>query len=191
MKQKYVLTLLCVFTLIISSTAVYAQRQTQIVPEEKKDRLAPFTGDGVFTAEICLKDNTEPFISLAGNYQVKNTNLICKGTATINDKEGNYIEGKFSGLFKKDYYILKITVEEWEDKSFSIIGKYDLDDNKEDFHGVWFKRKDNKKEIGWIKGAFIGGAENIPTNPETYPIFKKIIERPIFRSIFLRILKTI
>lgn len=130
MKAKYIISILCVFALIISSASVYALWQMQEVTEEKKGDIKPLLQDGIFTAEIgTARDTEEPSFYLNGNYQKKDRIITCEGTASIRD-----IEYEFTGTFKKGYFEIKITFEE---RPMVIEGKYRLEKNGEDFQGNW------------------------------------------------------
>ncbi len=153
MRAKYVISILCAFIIIISSASAYASWQLHKENNIKADSVLKIKENamtvlnpekGIFKAELGMKTK-EPFIYLKGNYLMKNKYYVCNGNAIIKDKEG-----KFSGIFKGEYFELKIIVEE---KPFIISGKYKLDENKENFKGSWIW-KDEKKEIGWITGTF-------------------------------------
>lgn len=131
MKIKYVLAILCVFTLIISSAGVFAL-QTQEAKAEEKSMKVPLLSNGIFTAEIGIEKNKEPLYYLNGNYQKEDKIITCDGTVISREKEGVFT-GTFKG-YKKTYFVIIITIEE---KKVIFEGSYKLDKNKEDFDGIW------------------------------------------------------
>jgi hypothetical protein len=182
MKTKYIFAIFCIFVLVFSSASVYAWQTHEEINSKADSELKtinPLSADGIFSAEVGMKDE-EPFLYLDGNYHVKVKIIYCDGTAKMKDKEGGFIECKFYGIFKGEYFSLKIIFDE-KDKPFVIEGGYKLADNGQDFQGVCIKGKDKKVEWGWIKGTF-KGITNQPTLTEgifTAKLGKRGNERPI------------
>jgi len=148
MKTRYVLSILCVFTITLSSASVYATWQIQ---EEKKiktdSEVTTISNIDGFETSIPKEKTITSYDD--GYFKVKNNFIICSGNAKIKDKET-----KFNGIFKEKHFALKISAKE---KPYLILGKYKLDENREDFQGLWiwngFKEKTYDKGIGWIKGT--------------------------------------
>jgi hypothetical protein len=174
--RKYLLPILCVFTLILGSAGVFALQKQEVknigIKSEEKTRL-PLLADGIFSAEVGMKE-CESFIFFDGNFQVKGKIIYCDGIAKIKDKEGGFIEGKFDGIFKGEYFGLKIVIEEKE-KPFVIEGCYKLDKNGQVFQGLCIKGKDKKVEWGWIKGLF-KGLQGEPIL-EGFPLLQKLLQQ--------------
>ena len=131
MKIKHSITLLCVFVIIISSVGTFASTQTQQNKKKNKGIGVITQKDGFFTAELGVGKNEEPIYILKGSYQEKDKIILCDGTVICKDEKG-----KFNGIFKGEYFELKIIFEE---TSFFITGKYKFDKNKDDFKGRWIK----------------------------------------------------
>ena len=130
MKSKYVIAILCAFVIIISSVGTYASLQVKEDNEKDEGLIVTDLKNGVFSAKLGIGKNEDPIYSLNGNYQKEDKIVSCDGTV-IN----GYKEGKFTGIFKGEYFEIKITVEE---KPIIISGKLKLDKNKEDFNGEWY-----------------------------------------------------
>jgi hypothetical protein len=129
--KKHILSILCVFALIIGSAGVHGWYQ-QGEKTLKKDDAGPILQDGVFTAEIGMEKNKEPVYFLDGNYHKKDKIIICDGTVS-----GEESSGEFTGMFKmdkKNYFEIKITTEE---KAICLEGTYKFEKNKDDFMGEW------------------------------------------------------
>jgi hypothetical protein len=143
----------------------------------------PLLTDGMFTAEI----GTDPdwaFLFLDGNYQVGDIVISVDGTATMEDeRENETYEGEFTGIFVMGYFAFRITFEDGERPFYwSAEGRYELDENGQDFQGEWGDRPGC-----WITGTF-NGMTGDPTTSTAHPLFAKLLERPILRSIILRVL---
>lgn len=137
--------------------------------------------EGIFTAELGVRGN-EKFLYLKGNYQVRDRIISCDGTII----RGDIKVGEFSGMFARGYFALRITVRERGERPFVIEGRYGIDENGENFRGVWSSDRGRRALRGWITGTFQGMEGDITL--EGFPIFEKLLERPLFRNILLRVL---
>ena len=99
-------------------------------------------GQGEFTAEIGVGDETEPRVDLDGNYRVRQRFTVVYGTATNGEQNV-----RFQGLFRAGYFILQIPLR---GVIVNIIGRYTINEDRE-FSGRWTIR--GTEINGWIRGT--------------------------------------
>ena len=98
--------------------------------------------EGTFSAEMGIRGSTDPDIVLDGNYKQRNRYKVIWGTATADEKEGN-----FRGVFISNHLIVKVPTPR---ATITVLGRCSFDG--EDFSGNWISRAPFSR--GWIEGDF-------------------------------------
>jgi len=104
-------------------------------------RTVNIEDQGIFEADLGRRGSDEPFVTLEGEYQVRDRFVVFGGTATLGDREG-----RFRGGFRGNNFFIKIPII---GRTLTIFGRFNLmDDNT--FQGLWIERGIPAR--GWITG---------------------------------------
>jgi len=105
---------------------------------------ADIEDQGIFEAEIGRRGSDDPFVTLLGEYQIRDRFVAVGGTASTDDKEG-----RFRGGFRGNHFIIKIPII---GRTLTFFGRFNQNDDKT-FQGVWMGR--GMPVRGWITGTLI------------------------------------
>jgi len=97
---------------------------------------------GTFYAEMGITGNPEPTIHLNGQYRIRTRYTIFGGIATYQNQEG-----RFKGIFFNKNFAIRASIG---DRTITIFGRCNFDENHETFTGHWRTRLNNLN--GWING---------------------------------------
>ena len=133
--KKQILTFGILVVLLISGLLSASATITNIKTADIEDR-------GIFEAELGRRGSDDPFLTLEGEYQVRNRFVVFGGTATTEEREG-----RFRGGFHGNHFVIKIPII---GRTLTIFGRFNLNDDNT-FQGLWKGRGIPAK--GWITGT--------------------------------------
>jgi len=107
-----------------------------------KNKAITLSNQGIFEAELGRRGSDVSFVTLEGEYQIRDRFVAFGGTATADDKEG-----RFRGGFRGNHFIIKIPTI---GRTLTLFGRFNQNDDKT-FQGVWIGRGIPAR--GWITGA--------------------------------------
>ena len=98
--------------------------------------------DSHFEADLGIRENQRPILSLQGTYNYRGRIIVVKGISSNRDS-------RFYGLFRGNFFIIQTQIRE---RRQTIFGQCRFDENHEIFSGAWTSRIFQGR--GWITGSF-------------------------------------
>lgn len=98
---------------------------------EPNIKIADIEDQGIFEADLGRQGSNEPFITLRGDYRIRDRFVVFGGTATSGNKEERFRE-----VFGGTHFVIKIPII---GRTITIFGRLNIM-NDNTFQGVWIGR---------------------------------------------------